>query len=467
MAKRKKLAEGKMARAYVFALDPTPAQEVALRSHCGGARFAYNHMLATLKAAWDQRDAEKTYGVPDDLLTPYIGWSHYTLRKLWNSRKDAAAPWWSENSKEAYSNALAGLSSALKNWDDSRKGKRAGPKVEFPVFHGKRHRKSFTITTGVMRCEPSRHHVTLPVIGAIHTLESTRKLSRLIERGDARILRATVSYRRGRWQVSLLAELPRPASRPLNGRIVGIDVGVKDWIVAAEADGTEVMRVPVPKRIIELEAKQRKLQRRNRNRQEPRKGVAPSKRWQRGQDRTNRVGHHIAAIREDTLHKATTELAGRYDTIVTETLNVKGMSRKGKGKRGLNRAIARAGMATTIAMVSYKATEHLKVDRWFPSSKTCSSCRAVKAKLRLDERTFVCEHTACGHTADRDTNAATNLALYGERNTAGSPLVAARGAVRKTSTPLRAGLEAAGGEARSPKSGQSTSGNGGIHYVVI
>lgn len=470
MAKRRKLPEGSIARAFVFALDPTPTQEAAFHSHCGGARFAYNHMLALLKAVMDQRAAEKTYGVPAEDLTPTISWSHYSLRKLWNERKGEAAPWWESNSKEAYSSGLEALAAGLKNWSDSRTGKRKGRKVEFPVFHGKRHRKAITFTTGTIRCEPDRHHVTLPRLGTIHTLESTRKLSRLIERGDARILRATVSFHRGRWQVSLLAELPRPESRPLNGRVVGVDVGVKDWLVAAEADGTEVMRVPVPQSTIDLDKRKRRLQRRNRNRVSPDRDTkrAPSKRWINAQRRINKVDYRIAAIREDTLHKATTELAKRYDTIVTETLNVAGMSRKGGArKRGLNRAISRSGMATTVNMLSYKATEPLKADRWFPSSKTCSSCGAVRAKLTLKERTYVCRHAACGHTADRDTNAATNLAMLGERMTAGSPLVAARGAMRKTSDPLRAGRGAAGVEARSPKLGQSASGNGGIHHGAI
>ena len=102
-------------RAYVFVLDPTPTQLQQFESHAGGARFAYNHMLGLVKATLDQRAAEKIYGVPEDQLTPSLSWSHYALRKMWNTRKDAAAPWWSENSKEAYSNALAGLASGLKN----------------------------------------------------------------------------------------------------------------------------------------------------------------------------------------------------------------------------------------------------------------------------------------------------------------------------------------------------------------
>jgi putative transposase len=443
-------------RAYVFVLDPTPQQEQQLHSHAGGARFAYNHMLALVKATLDQRAAEKTYGVPDDQLTPHLNWSHYALRKVWNARKDVAAPWWNENSKEAYSNALAGLSSGLKNWSDSRKGKRKGKPVEFPKFHGKGSKKSFSITTGVMRLEPSRHHVTLPKIGTMHVMESTRRLYRLVERGDARILRATVSEHRGRWQVSLLAELPKPAPRADKSRVVGVDVGCKDWIVAATSDGTEVLRVPVPEQLAELDKTKRRLQRRNRNRQAPDKstGQKASNRWRKAQRRINRCDWRMAAVREDTLHKVTTELAAKFDTVVIEDLNVAGMmTRGGAYKKGLNRSVARAGMSMSRTMIGYKANNTVMANRWFPSSKTCSSCGSVKAKLTLGERTYVCDHPACGHVMDRDLNAAVNLAKYGELSiTAGSPLVAGRGAKRKTASP--SGDAAAGVEASTLISGR-------------
>lgn len=446
-------------RAYMYALDPTPAQEQAFHSHSGGARFAYNYMLNKVKTNMDQRDAEKSYGVPAGQLTPSISWSHYSLRKLWNIEKVSAAPWWGSNSKEAYSNALAGLAAALKNWDDSRKGKRKGRAVGFPSFHGKRVRKSFTVTTGVMRLEPSHHHVTLPKVGTIHTLESTRKLSRLIEQGKARILRATVSEHRGRWQVSLLAEVTVPVRAPREGSVVGIDVGVKDWLVAGTADGTEVLRVPVPAKLAELDAVKRKLQRRNRHRQAPRKGVAPSKRWLKAQRRINKYDWRMAAIREDTLHKATTELSARFDTVVVEDLNVAGMmTRGGAYKKGLNHAIARAGMSMTRTQLGYKATNLVKVDRWFPSSKLCSDCGAVKAKLSLSERTYRCGH--CGHTMDRDLNAAVNMA----KTQAGSPLASGCGAEQKTKAP--SGAVAAGGEASTPQ-GEVPVVNAGMQLAAI
>ncbi|MGI8311943.1 helix-turn-helix domain-containing protein [Saccharopolyspora hattusasensis] len=135
-------------QAYKFALDPSPSQENELRSHCGAQRFAYNWGLHRVKAVMDQRKAEASYDLADDELTPSISWSAYSLRKDWNQAKDEVAPWWGENSKESYSSGLANLATALKNWDDSKKGKRKGAKVKFPRFTSKYRTMSCRFTTG-------------------------------------------------------------------------------------------------------------------------------------------------------------------------------------------------------------------------------------------------------------------------------------------------------------------------------
>lgn len=93
-------------------LDPTPRQTRLLESHAGGARFAYNLMLAHVQR-------QISLGEKPD-------WTLYAMRRWWNEWKDEIAPWWRENSKEAYSSAFEWLSQALRNWSDSRKGRRAG-----------------------------------------------------------------------------------------------------------------------------------------------------------------------------------------------------------------------------------------------------------------------------------------------------------------------------------------------------
>ncbi len=127
---RFEVPDGWVAQAYRFALDPTPAQVSMLESHCGAARFAFNHMLGVVRANLDQRSAERSYGLAEEELTSAQGWSLAKLRKTWNQRKHVA-PWWQANSKEAYNSGLDGLARALTNWSASRSGERAGAAVGF------------------------------------------------------------------------------------------------------------------------------------------------------------------------------------------------------------------------------------------------------------------------------------------------------------------------------------------------
>jgi putative transposase len=115
----------------------------------------------------------------------------------------------------------------------------------------------------------------------------------------------------------------------------------------------------------------------------------------------------VADVRADALHKATSKLAVRYATIVVEDLNVTGMI----SNKRLARAVSDQGFGTARRMLGYKTQRNggtlIVADRWYPSSKTCSNCGSVKAKLTLRDRIFACD--ACGHTQDRDVNAARNL----------------------------------------------------------
>ena len=202
----------------------------AFRSHADGARKAYNTMLALVKAVMGQRAAERSYGLAGDALTPALDWSLPGLRREWNRRKDDAAPWWAENSEEAYNSGLDALARGLDAWSKSRKGERAGAATGFPKFKSARSRRSVRFTTGAIRAEADRHHVTLPRVGTIRTHESTRKLARRIEAGTARILSAALSEdSSGRWFCSFQVLVRRPVSVPghvgAGAPAVGVDVG--------------------------------------------------------------------------------------------------------------------------------------------------------------------------------------------------------------------------------------------------
>ena len=399
-------------QAYRFALDPNAAQVAALASHAGASRWAFNWALGLVKAQLNQRAAEKTYGLSGDQLTPAVSWTLPSLRKAWNQAKDDVAPWWAENSKEAYAAGIRNLVRGLDAWRDSKSGKRSGPKVRFPRFKTKRHEsKSCTFTTGTIRVEPDRKHVTLPRLGTIKLHESARKLARRLEAGTARILSATVKPAGGRWYVSFSCEVDRQITahtRP--GAVVGVDVGITHLAVLSTGE-----IIDNPRHLAAAGKRLRRLSRRVSRRVglDRRIGQDASKRWLKAKTDRSRAYTRVANLRRDGLHKLTTRLAAGYGTVVVEDLNVAGMVRN----RKLAKAISDCGFATIRTMLGYKTLWNggrLHVaDRWFPSSKTCSGCGVVKAKLPLRVRTFICD--ACGLVLDRDLNAARNLALLVER----------------------------------------------------
>jgi putative transposase len=375
-------------QAYRFALDPSAAQERALRSHAGAARFAWNWGLAKCQERYAAEG--KWYSAVD-------------LHKLWNAQKkaDPALAWWAQNSKCSYQEAFRDLDRALRDFTASRSGVRKGRPLGFPRFKKRgKCRDSFRFSTGAMRCAGST--VTLPRLGAIGTHESTRKLARRLGNGTARILSATVSRTAQRWFVSFTVAVDRtvPGRHTRPGSAIGIDLGVKTLLTGMDDRG-KVITVAGPKA---LRSSLRRLRRASRAHSRTQPGSASRR---KSAARLARIHAHVRSVRTDALHNATTDLATRYETVVAEDLNVAGMTRNHK----LARAIADQGFGQARRMLGYKTTWHggqlIIASRWFPSSKTCSACGTVKTKLALSERTYICPR--CGLIRDRDVNAAANL----------------------------------------------------------
>jgi putative transposase len=375
-------------QAYRFALDPSAAQERALRSHAGAARFGWNWGLAKCQ---ERYAAERKW------------YSAVDLHRLWNAQKkaDPALAWWAQNSKCAYQEAFRDLDRALRDFTVSRTGGRKGRRVGFPRFKKRgRCKDSFRFGTGVMRCAGST--VILPRLGAIGTHESTRKLARRLENGTARILSATVSRTAQRWFVSFTVEVDRavPGRHARPGSAIGIDLGVKALLTGVDDDG-KVITVAGPRA---LRSSLRRLRRASRAHSRTQPGSASRR---KSAARLARIHARVRSVRGGALHNATTDLATRYETVVAEDLNVAGMIRN----RQLARAVADQGFGQARRMLGYKTTwrggQLIIAGRWFPSSKMCSGCGAVKAKLALSERTYIC--ASCGLILDRDVNAAANL----------------------------------------------------------
>ena len=404
-----------MFEAVKVALDPTPAQERLMLSHAGAARFAYNAGLAHVKAALEAGEKPE--------------WSFYSLQHWWNANKDVLAvdsdgvPWWRENSKEAANTGLRSLASALLNWSKSRKGKRKGRRVGFPKFKSKdRETPRFSYSTsgpgtgGLIKGDPKA--LWLPRIGRVHCMEN------VTARVDGvRVIRMTISRRAGRWYAALTVERDELTVRQApKGGAVGIDLGIKD--LATLSDGTVI---PNPRA---LDARLKALRKAQQALSRKTKGSA---RHGKAKERVARLYARVTDARMDAINKATTMIARTYTTVCIEDLNVAGMVKN----RHLARSVSDASLGEFRRQLEYKTARTgavlRVVDRWYPSSKTCSNCGTVKAKLSLSERVYQCD--VCGLSMDRDLNAAINIKVAGS---APETLNACGGDVRRADTPCRA-----------------------------
>jgi putative transposase len=383
--------------------------------------------------------------VPEAGLTPWRSWSLPALRKAFNEAKrtDARfATWWEENSKEAYNTGLAGAAAAFDNYAKSKNGKRKGKRMGMPRRKAKRKaRLACRFTTGAIRIDANGRHITLPRLGTIRTHEPTSKLLGRVQAGTVRILSATVRFERGRWFASFQVEAEwevAGVARP--DVVVGVDLGVKALAVTADSLG-QVRHIPNPAHYDSALKTLKRLSRRVSRRRGPdrRTGHKPSRRWLQADQERNRVHHRVANLRADALHKLTTAITAEYGTVAVEDLNVAGMLKN----RRLSRKISDAGFGEIRRQITYKSTWNgsrtVTVNRWYPSSKTCSGCGAVKAKLPLHVRVFTCGE--CSLVIDRDENAARNLAALAAACTTGTGVAGdqdaataskPRGADRKT-----------------------------------
>ena len=232
---------GVIVRGWTVTLEPSPEQAARFRRDCGARRFAYNWAVAQIKVSFGVGQETGEY---DSAV-----WSAYSLRKRWNQVKGEAAPWWAENSKEAYAGGIAGAVTALTNWRDSRTGKREGPAVRFPRRKKKtRDRLRCTYTTGALRVEGPRT-VVLPGAGGVRTAENIRPLWRHIRRGTGRVMSATIREKAGRWSVSLRLEITAPSQPAPRTSTVGADAGIgNNLLIVMHRTAPSRRKSPTPER---------------------------------------------------------------------------------------------------------------------------------------------------------------------------------------------------------------------------
>jgi putative transposase len=339
--------------------------------------------------------------------------------------------WRAQVCQQVFEEAAVDLGKGLKAWSDSRCGKRKGKRVGFPRFKKKTGAvPSFRLRNKHPRGKPPAirvsddnrpRSITLPGVGQIGVHDDTRRLRRMLTKNRAKILFATITHHAGRWWVSLNVEAAalHPAHqhpfRPDSDRggWVGIDRGLSAFLVAASADGEEVDRITdAPKALATGLNRQRRLA----------KSLSRKQKGSRNRrDAAAKLGrhhHHVANIRRHFLHQVSNALVKTHDRLVIENLNVTGML----ANRRLARPISDAGWSEFARLLKYKQAwrggELVVADRWYPSTRLCPVCGAVNADMTLADRVFTC---GCGHSADRDANAAVNLARWGQIHQQTSP----------------------------------------------
>jgi putative transposase len=411
---------------FRFALDLNESQEHLAWQLAGTRRFVCNRLLDDVHARMATRQAElQAVGVS---VTPW-GWGKLDLiRQVKALRAEhdwlAGLPW------DVAECAAVDLAMALKNFSESRQGKRKGPKVRFPKRKSRKApRQSFRLRhPAQIRVEGNT--LTLPglsktTLTRVKVHGPTRRLRRMLAAGRFRPVSVTVSFEHHRWWVSVAGvaaafhparrtharrdeSRPDPA-RPLKSPVpVGVDLGVRTLATAADANGIPVQ---VWEGVKSLRAAQRKLRRAN-------KALARTKPGSNGRrravDKLRRVHARVHSLRENLLHQVSTWLVDRHQTVVVEDLNVAGML----ADRRLALGAGDSAMATLRRLLTYKAdwygTDLVVANRWYPSSKTCSTCGHIHAGLGRAEARWTCPVCGCLH--DRDHNAAVNLARWPARD---------------------------------------------------
>ena len=379
-------------RGQIIELNPNNKQAPYFKKACGVARFAYNWALAEWQKQYQEdkayRESCKQSGLTineSQLNLPSQG----KINKLFNAIKREKFPFVLEVTKCAPQIAIKQLGEAYKRFF---KGEN-----KYPQFRKKGERDRFGLSNDQFKIQKKegKFFIQIPRLGLVKMNEELRF--------HGKIMSATISTHGERWFVSINVELSE-AIQPLpkTNCSVGLDLGITH--LATLSDGTKI-QAPKP-----LKTQLKKLRRLNKSLSRKQKG---SNNRAKAKAKLSRLYYRISNIRKDFLHKLTTKLIRKFDVICLEDLNVKGMIKN----RRLSRAIHDLGFYELKRQLIYKANQFGKtvksVERFFPSSKTCSCCGFKLEKLSLSVRKWTCEK--CGVEHDRDINASINILNFANK----------------------------------------------------
>ena len=358
-------------KTYKFRIYPTAEQEVLLAKHFGCTRFVFNHFLNERKEQYQKDKKSDNY--------------YAQAKSLTEIKKKADTEWLKEVNSQTLQFALRCLDTAFLNFFRGN--------AQFPKFKSRKHKNTFTIpqfgsiSDGLLHIPKFKDGIKIKlhrdIVGKIGKMSISKT--------------PTGKYYVSIFTEQIIDELPK------TGKQVGIDLGLKDFVITSE--GTKFKNNRYTKKY----AKQLKKAQQHLSRKQ--KG---SNGFEKQKLKVAKIHEKIASCRLDTLHKVSKELVKSYDLISIEDLNVKGMIKNHK----LSKHIVDASWGNFVTLLQYKCDWYgkqlIKVNRFFPSSKCCSECGWINQELKLSDRVWTCN--SCGVVHDRDWNASKNILKEGLKN---------------------------------------------------
>lgn len=355
-------------KSFKFRIYPSNNQIIFLEKHFGCSRFVYNHFLK------EKQDHYLNCGKT-------LNYNNCS-KNLTDLKNNPDYKWLCEVNSQSLQQSLKNLESSYGNF--FRKTSK------FPKFKKKTHTQSFSIP---QKFKIDSNKLLIPKLKTGIPIVIDKPLEH--EPKSASISKTPSN----KYFVSILCEVPKK-SKDKTGKSVGIDLGITNFIVTS--DGTKIKNPNFNRKHKKTLAKaQKHLSRKTKG----------SKRQQKQRVKVARIHEKITNSRKDFQQKLSTKIVNEYDTIAVETLSVKNMVKN----HNLAYSISDSGWSSFISMLEYKALWYgkkvIKIDRWYPSSKTCNNCDYIVDKLPLSVRKWKCPKCSCEH--DRDINAAKNILRQG------------------------------------------------------
>ena len=360
----------KQLKAFKFRIEPNKEQQVLINKTLGCTRFLYNQMLNEKQVKYKAKDKSKNKTEKE-----------YKIEYDWLKEVDSIA----------LQQARIDLKTAYDNF--FRKLKAGQPtNLKFKSKHNPKNSYRTISVNNYIRVE--ENYIRLPKLGFVR-FKKSREVT-------GEIKSVTVSRNiLNRYYISVLCEVEIEKLPKLDTQ-VGIDLGLKEFCITSDGEF-----VSNPKYLRKSEQKLKKAQRKLSKRK---KG---SKNRLKQQKVVYKIHQKIRNQRLDFLHKLSTRLINENQVICLEDLQVKNMVKN----HCLAKSISDVSWSKFVELLKYKSDWYrrklVQIDKFFPSSKTCSSCGNIKKDLTLKDREYIC--SCCGLVIDRDYNSALNILREGLR----------------------------------------------------